>query len=120
MLDDQWFQCLCENFSWLNDHRENPDLLNIVQSIMESPEYRDITEVYHSSVWAICRAYKDYKLATSFLSLHELEYTRGRSGIIGTLVINGEVVIATIRDFLEYYDYGFKLFMLGQRKPPAA
>lgn len=120
MLSDQWFQCLNNNFVWLKDHQENPDVLAIVRRILESDDYRDVTEVFDSSVWAVCHAYKDYKLATHFLSPYELEYTQGRSGIIGTSIVNGEIMIATIRDFLEEYDYGFKLFMLGQRKPPAA
>lgn len=121
MLDDQWFRCLCHKFLWLKDHRENPDLLEIVQFILNSDDYRNVTEVYESSIWAVCHAYKDYKLGIHFLSPYELEYTRGRRGIIGTLVVNnGEVKIVSIRDFLEAYDYGFKLFMIGQRKPPAA
>lgn len=120
MLNDQWFQCLGNNFQWLKNYQENPDLMEVVERILNSDEYRDVTEVFDSSVWAVCHAYKDYKLAIHFLSPYELEYTQGRSGIIGTSNLYGQIQIVTIREFLEEYDYGFKLFMLGQRQPPAA
>ena len=114
-MEAPWFNCLSDEFQWLRAHQHNPDLLVVVNRILDFDEYRDITEVYESSVWAICHAYLDYRMGSSFLSAHELDYTRGRSGVIG--VGNGNVV--TIRDFLEVYDPGFEFFMMRHAGPPA-
>jgi len=121
MIDDNWFLCLSEDFQWLREHQHNPDLMEVVSRILDSDDYYDITEVYQSSVWAICHAYTDYRMGTSLLSAEELDYTRGRSGVIGIHMENGNVMVATLRHFLEEHDPGFELFMTRQHcGPPAA
>lgn len=116
MMDADWFDCLSDEFQWLRAYQHNPDLLIVVNRILDLDDYHDITEVYESSVWAICHAYLDYRVGTSFLSADELDYTRGRSGVIG--VGNGNV--ASLREFLEVYDPGFAFFMTRHFGPPAA
>jgi hypothetical protein len=121
MLDMNWFQCLSGEFRWLQDHQHNPDLLEVINRILNSEDYHDITDAYQSSVWAVCHAYIDYRLGTSFLSTEEMDYTRGRSGVIGIHMENGNATVATLRHFLEEHDPGFEFFMTRQHcGPPAA
>lgn len=120
MIDAHWFDCLSDEFQWLRAYQHNPDLLVVVNQILDFQDYRDITEVYESSVWAICHAYIDYRMGTSFLSADELDYTRGRSGVIGIQMGNGNVQVVTLRNFLEIYDPGFEFFMTRHYGPPAA
>jgi len=120
MIESSWFQCLGEDYRWLTEYQNNVDLLSAVDRILESDEFIGVTEVYQSSVWAICHAYIDYRLGTSFLSTEELEYTRGRSGVIGVSATDENVQIATLRFFLEEYDPGFAFFLSEHNGPPAA
>lgn len=120
MIESSWFQCLGEEYKWLETCQNNANLLDVVNRILDNDEYSGITEVYQSSVWAICHAYIDYRLGTSFLSMEELEYTRGRSGVIGISTSDENIQIATIRFFLEEYDPGFASFLLGHNGPSAA
>lgn len=120
MIDANWFECLSDEFQWMRAYQYQPNLLDVVERILDFQEYQDITEVYESSVWAVCHAYLDYRMGTSFLSADDLDYTRGRSGIIGVNVENGNVRIATIRGFLEEYDPGFEFYMTRHYGPPAA
>ena len=119
-MDAHWFDCLSVEFQWLRTHRHDPDLVMVVLRILDFDEYRNITEVYESSVWSICHAYLDYRRGTSFLSPDELEYTKGRCGIIGIHMENGNTHIASLRNFLEVYDPGFEVFMMRHYGPPAA
>jgi hypothetical protein len=120
MIDAHWFQCLDIDFRWLEQHQTHDDLLDVVLRLIDHQDYKYITDACHSSIWAVCHAYIDYRLGTSFLSIEELEYTRTRSGVIGISMNDGNVRIATIREFLEEYDNGFRIFMLGHDGPPAA
>lgn len=119
MLPSYWFECLYEDYQWLQDCQDNPDLLILVNRILEKEDFEDVTDVYQSSIWAVCHAYIDYRLHTAFLSQEELEYTRGRGGVIGSGVVNGHVIVASIREFLEKYDRGFERFMNGGGVPGA-
>ena len=119
-MDAVWFDCLSDEFQWLRAYQHNPDLVVVVNLILDFDDYRDITEVYESSVWSICHAYLDYRLGTCFLSADELRYTKGRSGVIGIHIENGNAQIATLRHFLEAHDPGFGSFMTDQNGPRAA
>lgn len=120
MIDDNWFHCLPEEYKWIEDYQDHSKLLDVVNRVLETGDYSDITEVYESSVWAVCHAYIDYRLGTSFLSPEELEYTKRRSGILGVENQDGVIRIATIREFLEEFDHNFMFFMLGHDGPSAA
>jgi len=117
MIESNWFQCLGDDYRWLEGYQNNVNLLDVVNRILDSDEYSGVTDAYQSSVWAMCHAYIDYRLGTSFLSMEELEYTRGRSGVIG---VSSSDEIATIRFFLEEHDPGFAIFLLGHDGPSAA
>lgn len=119
MLPSDWFDCLYEEYQWLRDYQEDPDLLIVVNRILEQEDFYDITDVYQSSIWAVCHAYIDYCINTSFLTEEELEYTRGRGGVIGSGTVNGHFAVASIREFLEEYDRGFERFMGGDGVPGA-
>jgi hypothetical protein len=120
-MDASWFDCLSDKFKWLRMHQHNPDLVVVVNRILDFDEYHDITEVYQSSIWAVCHAYLDYRMGTSFLTADELDYTKGRYGVIGILHMeNGNTHIASLRNFLEVYDPGFAFFMMRHHGPPAA
>lgn len=121
MIDDRWYECLGSNLRWFETYRDNPPpLIEIINRLLESREYDDVTDVYESSVWAVCHAYIDYRIGTSFLSPEELEYTRSRSGVLGVHIYNGGVRMATIREYLEHFDPGFRVYMSRHVGPPAA
>ena len=61
-MDAAWFDCLSDELQWLRSHQHNPDLLIVVNRILDFDDYQDITEVYESSVWTICHAYLDYRM----------------------------------------------------------
>lgn len=117
-MDDIWFECLLDHYKWIKNHKD--DLLYVANTMLDTGDLRYITGVHQSSVWAVCHAYIDYRLGTSFLSPQELGYTQGRGGVIGVCFCNGGVKMLTIRQFFEAYDPGFITFMSKHKGPPAA
>lgn len=110
-MNPHWKECLHDRYEWLANTQD--DLVGIAHKIISIIEDENGTmSVHGSSVWAVCAAYLMHRGHEGFaLSDADLHYTRSRGGVIGCRVIEGEVVLATIRGFLEERDAGFAKFM---------
>lgn len=111
---------LYDEYKWIMDTKM--PLVDVVRKILsEEEDDEEETNVFNSSIWAVCMAYLDYKEGTEQLTVEEHRYARSRGGVIG-MQFQPVIEFFTLREYLETRDPGFAYFSTPPhlRKPSGA
>lgn len=102
---------LYDRYAWIADVGDSATPLEVVRRVLSMEGFVGIDSVYHSSVWAVCMAYRHFTGDGVIMSVDELEYTRYRSGVIGFSIDGDQSILQyTIREYLETRNPGFSMF----------